>query len=89
MELNIDMIIMVVTAVVTAIFGMLAKKFNWETKDYIPFQNLIIGILAGLAVFCTGLNKNVLNAIVICVFSAFTAGGAYDFIKTNRDSKEE
>lgn len=89
MEFNIDMVIMVVTAVVTAIFGTLAKKFNWETKEYIPFQNLAIGVLAGLIVFCTGLNKNAINAVIMCVCSAFTAGGAYDFIKTNRDSKEE
>ena len=36
MELTVDVIIAVATAIVTAIFGTCAKKFNWATQDYIP-----------------------------------------------------
>lgn len=85
MEITIDMCVMIVTAIITAVFGMCAKKWNWETKDYIPFQNLCIGILAGVLVFITGLSTNVLNAIIICIFSAMTAGGMYDLSKTKKE----
>ena len=76
------MIVMIVTAIVTAALGMCAKRWNWETADYIPFQNLAVGILAGILVFAVGLNTNILQAIILCVFSAMTAGGTYDLIKT-------
>lgn len=87
MEITIDMIVMIVTAIVTAVFGMCAKRWNWETADYIPFQNLAIGLLAGVLVFAVGLNTNILQAIILCVFSAMTAGGTYDLIKTKKEDK--
>lgn len=85
MDISVDMIVMIVTAIITAIFGMCAKRWNWETKDYIPFQNLVIGLSAGLLVFLTGLSANLLNAVLICIFSAMTAGGMYDLSKTNKE----
>lgn len=85
MEISTDMIVMIITSIITAIFGMCAKKWNWETKDYIPFQNLVIGVFAGLLVFATGINTNVLNAIIICIFSAMTAGGVYDLTRTKKE----
>ena len=78
MELTVDIII----AVATAIFGTLAKKFNWATQDYIPYQNIAIGIIAGILVFATGLNTNILYALILCIFSATAAGGIYDATKT-------
>lgn len=84
MEITMDMIVMIVTTVITAVFGMLAKKFNWDTKDYIPFQNLTIGLFAGILAFDLGLITNVLNAIILCIFSAMTAGGMYDLAKTKK-----
>ena len=69
MEITMDMIVMIVTAVITAVFGMCAKKWNWTTADYIPFQNLAIGIIAGVLVYLVGLNGNILQAIILCVFS--------------------
>ena len=82
MELTVDIIIAVATALVTAIFGTLAKKFNWATQDYIPYQNIVIGIVAGILVFATGLNTNFLMAIILCLFSICAAGGLYDATKT-------
>lgn len=84
MEVTLDMIIMVVTALVTAIFGMITKKFDLDLKQYIPIQNIIIGILAGIIVYSLELNTNILNSIVMCSFSALTAGGAYDLYKVNK-----
>lgn len=85
MEITVDMIIMIVTAIITAVFGMCAKKWNWDTANYIPFQNLAIGIIAGSLVFAIGLNSNILQSIILCVFSAMTAGGTYDLIKTKKE----
>mgnify|MGYP000012444616 FL=1 len=82
MEVTVDIIIAVATALVTAIFGTLAKKFNWATQDYIPYQNIVIGVIAGILVFATGLNTNFLMAIILCLFSSCAAGGLYDATKT-------
>jgi hypothetical protein len=82
MELTVDIIIAVATAIVTAIFGTCAKKFNWATQDYIPYQNIVIGIIAGILVFATGLNTNILYSLILCIFSATAAGGIYDATKT-------
>jgi hypothetical protein len=85
MEITVEMILMVSTAIVTAIMGFLAKKFNWDTKDYIPFQNLTIGLFMGILMCLTGTVENLLNAILIGIFSALTAGGAYDLLKMNKE----
>ena len=82
MELTVDIIIAVATAIVTAIFGTCAKKFNWATQDYIPYQNIVIGIIAGVLVFATGLNTNILYSLILRIFSATAAGGIYDATKT-------
>lgn len=82
MEITVDIIIAVATAIVTAFFGTCAKKFNWATQDYIPYQNILIGIIAGILVFATGLNTNILYALILCVFSSTAAGGIYDATKT-------
>lgn len=82
MEITLEMIIMIVTALATALFGVAAKKWNWNTKNYIPYQNLVIGLIAGGLAYITGLNSNMLNSILICIFSSMTAGGMYDLKKT-------
>ena len=40
--MSIEMIITFVTAIVTLIFGELAKRFNWLETRYIPYQNLFL-----------------------------------------------
>lgn len=88
MTLTPEIITMVVTALVTAIFGELAKKFNWSTKDYIPFQNLAIGLFAGVLVYITGLNSNLLGAVILSLFASMCAGGAYDLSKIKNKEDE-
>jgi hypothetical protein len=77
----IESIFSVVTMIVTFIFGKLAKRFNWLESDYIPLQNLLIGMLAGILVYLTDITDNLAMSIVLCIMSAFGAGGIYDFIK--------
>ena len=85
MEITMQMITMVVTAIVTLIMGQLAKKFNWIASDYIPVQNVIIGALIGILVYFTGLNENLLCAIIVGLFSSLGAGGLYDLSKTKKE----
>lgn len=89
MELTPEIITMVVTSIVTGIFGVLAKKFNWSSKELIPFQNLAIGLLAGIFVYLTNLNANLISAIFLSYFSAMGAGGTYDLIKMKSQGEKE
>lgn len=89
MELTPEIITMVVTAIITYGFGLLAKKFNWTTKDYIPFQNLSIGLFSGILVYILGFNENLLSAVILGLFASLTAGGTYDLSKMKTINREE
>lgn len=81
-NMSIEEIVMVVTALVTLIFGELSKRFGWVKKKYIPYQNITIGIIAGLLVYFVGLQETILSSILTCLFASLCAGGAYDLSKT-------
>lgn len=85
-KMTMNEVIIVVTTFVTYVFGILAKKFKWVKSKYIPIQNLVIGLLAGLLVYFSGLSENLLSSIIICMASALTAGGAYDITKVGEKS---
>lgn len=87
-EMTIPTIISFTTTVITYIFGLLAKKYNWIESKYIPCQNALIGILAGIIARCVGLIDNLGAAIVMCVISAFGAGGGYDLVKKSTEGSE-
>lgn len=84
--MTVEQIIAVVTIVITYIFGELSKRFEWFTKDNIPFQNLLIGFFAGVIAFICGLTDNVITSICICILSAFATGGVYDLGKSGDKS---
>ena len=79
--MTLEQITAVVTIVVTFIAGKLAKRFNWPTKEYIPVQNMAIGILAGIIAYMAGLNDNAVTSICMCMLCSFATGGAYDLGK--------
>ena len=85
MEISIPSII----AFVTLIFGYISKKFNLVDKKYIPFQNVLIGLISGLLVWLTGLEANIFNAIITCLISALGAGGLYDTYKKGKELTSE
>lgn len=90
MKLTPEILTMVVTAIITALFGQLAKKFNWSTKDYIPFQNLSIGLFSGILACLFHFNDNIAESIILGIFAAMTAGGMYDLGKMKTaEIKEE
>lgn len=84
-EITVEIILAVVTAVITAFLGWAAKKWNWNTADYIPFQNLAVAIISGILFIATGLVSNVIIAFIISFGASFGAGGLYDLIKTKKE----
>lgn len=80
-EITLELILAVVTAVITAFTGWAAKKWHWATEDIIPFQNLTIGIVSAVLFILTGLQTNVISAVIIGLGAAFGAGGLYDLLK--------
>ena len=84
-EITVEIILAVVTAVITAFLGWAAKKWNWDTADYIPFQNLAAAIISGILFIATGLVSNVIIAFIISFGASFGAGGLYDLIKTKKE----
>lgn len=87
-EMTIPTIISFVTMVITYIFGMIAKKCGWMESKYIPYQNALIGILAGIISWCIGLTENLGTAIVMCTIAAFGAGGGYDLVKNSGERSD-
>lgn len=81
--MTIEIIIAIVTAVVTALLGMIFKN-NVIPSRFIPLQNLIISIVATIITIATGLVSNPLIAGLICFGAAFGVGGLYDLIHTKK-----
>lgn len=84
-EITVEIILAVVTAVITAFLGWAAKKWSWDTADYIPFQNLAVAIISGILFIATGLVSNVIIAFIVSFGASFGAGGLYDLIKTKKE----
>ena len=84
-EITIEIILTVVTAVITAFLGWAAKKWHWATEDYVPFQNLAVAIISGILFIVTGLITNAVFAFIVSFGAAFGAAGIYDLIKTKKE----
>lgn len=86
MVLTSEMIMSVVTGLVTYIFGVLSKKFNWIESKYIPVQNAIIGIIAGMICYALKITEaDLLTSIIYCIIGAMASGGTYDLTKTKQE----
>lgn len=74
---------MVIVTLVTLVLGAITKTFIDEIPTkFIPLQNLIIGILSAIIVLVFKVETDILQAIVLCIFSSMGAGGIYDLNKT-------
>lgn len=83
MILTTEMIMSVVTAIITYIFGWLSKKFNWIESKYIPIQNAIIGIIAGMICYLLKVtDADLITSIIYCIIGSMASGGTYDLAKT-------
>ncbi len=86
MVLTSEMIMAVVAGIVTYIFGVIAKKFNWIESKYIPIQNAIIGMIAGMICYMLKVTEaDLLTSIIYCIIGAMASGGTYDLTKTNQE----
>ena len=80
MDMTLETIIPVMTAVISYIFGFLAKKFKWYKKKYIPVQNAVIGILSAIIYYIATPDADFLVTLFTAL-SGFVAGGVYDLKK--------
>ena len=84
----VEITYMVIVTVVTLGLGAITKAFK-ETipSKYIPLQNIIIGILAGVICYFAGVETNLLQAFILCITASAGAGGLYDLTKTGKEEK--
>lgn len=73
----------VIVYIVTYIFGAITKTFIDKVPNkFIPLQNVFIGIISGIICYFTKIEPNLLQALVLCFFSAKAAGGTADLINS-------
>lgn len=71
----------VVIAIIAYIFGAITKIFvDSIPNKYIPIQNVIIGVISAIICYFTGIEPNLLQAIVLCLVATMGAGGIADLI---------
>ena len=78
--MNTEIIMSLVTIVVTFILGLIAKKVSWVSDNLIPLQNLVIGIIVSLIYYF--MTKDVSLNIAL---SGLLTGGTYDIIKNLKE----
>ena len=86
--MSIEIIFGVVQAIVTAIAGIIFKKTNVPAR-YIPIQNIIIGIIAGLLAYYFGIYTDIPTALMLCLAISLGVGGAYDAVIIPNKTKEQ
>lgn len=78
----------VILSIVAYICGAITKIFiDSIPNKYIPIQNVLIGLISGLICYFTGIEPNLLNALILCLIATMGAGGIADLI--NIKNKEE
>ena len=71
----------VIIAIIAYICGAITKIFiDSIPNKFIPIQNVIIGIISALICYFTGIEPNLLQAIVLCLVATMGAGGIADLI---------
>ncbi len=83
MNLN-ELILAVVTLIVTWILGYISKKSKFVNNNIIPIQNIIIGLAFAGIEWCITKDFKVSVAL-----AGLTAGGAYDILHNLRKLKYE
>lgn len=81
MEITVELIFLVVTAVITGILGAFMKDKILPAR-FIPIQNIVIGILSGLIAVYFGLFPTIPVAMLSCLAISMGVGGTYDLTKT-------
>ena len=78
----------IIIAIIAYIFGAITKIFiDSIPNKYIPIQNVVIGVISAIICYFTGIESDLLQAIVLCIVACMGAGGVADLI--NIKNKEE
>ena len=77
-----------VVALVTLILGQITKKLGLVDKKYIPYQNLVIGVLSGVICWLVELEPNIMIAILSCLVASYGAGGLYDNLTIRKENED-
>lgn len=76
----------VVIAIIAYIFGAITKVWIDEIPNkYIPVQNVVIGIISAVICYFTGIETNLLQALVLCIVACMGAGGVADLINIKNE----
>lgn len=77
----------IVIAIIAYIFGAITKIFiDSIPNKYIPIQNVIIGVISAIICYFTGIEPNLLQAIVLCLVATMGAGGVADLINIKKEN---
>lgn len=71
--MDLELIIGIITVIVSFVLGLIAKKVTWINNHIIPLQNLLVGIIAAVIYYIITKDVN----LVIAGLGLFT-GGVYD-----------
>ena len=75
----------IIIAIIAYIFGAITKVFiDTIPNKYIPIQNVVIGIISALVCYFTGIEPNLLQALVLCIVACMGAGGIADLINIKK-----
>ena len=73
----------VIVSIVTYILGAINKAFIKNMpNEFIPLQNIVIGLVSGFACYYFGVEPDWLQSMVLCFISAMGAGGVADVTLT-------
>lgn len=76
----------IIIGIVTYILGAITKLFIDKIPNkYIPIQNVVVGIIAGLICYFTNVETNLLQALVLCLTASMGAGGIADLTQTKKE----
>ena len=71
-------------------FGAITKIFTQKLpNNFIPMQNVVIGLISGIICYFLHLDENLLNSILVGVMSTMSAGGIADLISIGKTQDNE
>lgn len=71
----------IIIGIIAYIFGAITKLFIEEIPNkFIPIQNVVVGVISAVICCFTGIEPNLLQAIVLCLVATMGAGGVADLI---------
>ncbi len=80
----------VVIMLVAYIFGAITKIFIEKLpNNFIPIQNVVIGVISGVICYFLKLDDNLLNSILVGLMSTMSAGGIADLIEVKKTQDNE